>query len=319
MYGIWLKNIRQILILILRYINKLCDNKNRRTCGMTYKVLVADPLSEDGLTPLYEADGIEVVIDTDLTKEMLLDKIKEYDALLVRSQTQVTEDVISKGERLKVIGRAGVGVDNIDLKAATENGVIVVNAPNGNINSAAEHTVAMLMSLARKIPQAYHSLKDGKWDRKSYIGVELKGKTLGIIGLGRIGTEVATRAKGQRMKVVAYDPFLTEERAKDLGVRYGTLDDVLRQSDFITVHTPLLKETRHMINKGAFKIMKDNVRMINCARGGIMDEDALYDAIGSGKVAGAAIDVFEEEPATDHQYMELDDGSATTTRGGRRV
>src|SRR5699024_5701664 len=169
---------------------------------MTYKVLVADPLNEDGLTPLYEADGINVVIETDLTKKMLLEKIHEFDALLVRSQTQVTKEVIESGERLKVIGRAGVGVDNIDLKVATANGVIVVNAPNGNINSAAEHTIAMMMSLARKIPQAYHSLKDGKWDRKSFIGVELKGKTLGIIGLGRIGTEVAVRTKGQRMKVI---------------------------------------------------------------------------------------------------------------------
>lgn len=286
---------------------------------MTYKVLVADPLSEDGLTPLYEADGIEVVIDTDLTKEMLLDKIKEYDALLVRSQTQVTEDVISKGERLKVIGRAGVGVDNIDLKAATENGVIVVNAPNGNINSAAEHTVAMLMSLARKIPQAYHSLKDGKWDRKSYIGVELKGKTLGVIGLGRIGTEVAHRAKGQRMNVIAYDPFLTEEKAENLGIEYATLEGVLQKADFITVHTPLLKETRHMINKDSFAMMKDHVRIINCARGGVIDEDALYEAIVSEKVAGAAIDVFEEEPAVDHKLLELDQVIATPHLGASTI
>src|SRR5690625_539724 len=282
---------------------------------MTYKVLVADPLSEDGLTPLREAEGIEVIVETDLSKEALLERIKDFDALLVRSQTQVTEEVIESGERLKVVGRAGVGVDNIDLKAATANGVIVVNAPNGNINSAAEHTVAMLMSLARKIPQAYHSLKDGKWDRKSYIGVELKGKTLGIIGLGRIGTEVATRAKGQRMKVVAYDPFLTEEKAEHMGIGYGTLDDVLQEADFITVHTPLLKETRHMISKESIAMMKDHVRIINCARGGVIDEEALYEAIVSGKVAGAAIDVFEEEPAVGHKLLELDEVIATPHLG----
>lgn len=282
---------------------------------MTYKVLVADPLSEDGLTPLYEADGFEVVIETSLTKEQLLDRIKEFDALLVRSQTQVTEEVIRSGEKLKVIGRAGVGVDNIDLKAATENGVIVVNAPNGNINSAAEHTVAMLMSLARNIPQAYYALKNGKWDRKSYIGVELKGKTLGIIGLGRIGTEVAKRAKGERMNVIAYDPFLTEEKADNLGIGYATFETVLQEADFITVHTPLLKETRHMINKDSFDMMKDNVRIINCARGGVIDEDALYEAIVSGKVAGVAIDVFEEEPAVGHKLLELDQVIATPHLG----
>src|SRR5690625_2292560 len=174
---------------------------------MTYKVLVADPLSEEGLIPLREAEGIEVVVETDLSKEALLKRIKDFDALLVRSQTQVTAEVIASGTRLKVVGRAGVGVDNIDLKAATANGVIVVNAPNANINSAAEHTIAMLMALARDIPQAYHLLQHKEWDRKSYVGVELKGKALGIIGLGRIGTEVSARAIGQRMKVIAYDPF----------------------------------------------------------------------------------------------------------------
>lgn len=286
---------------------------------MTYKVLVADPLSEDGLAPLYQADGFEVVVATNLSKEALLEKMKDVDALLVRSQTQVTAEVIESGERLKVIGRAGVGVDNIDLKAATENGVIVVNAPNGNINSAAEHTIAMLMSLARNIPQAYHSLKNGKWDRKSYIGVELKGKTLGIIGLGRIGTEVARRAKGERMNVIAYDPFLTEEKAENLGIGYATFEEVLQTADFITVHTPLLKETRHMINKDAFAMMKDNVRIINCARGGVIDEDALYDAIVSGKVAGAAIDVFEEEPAVGHKLLELDQVIATPHLGASTI
>src|SRR5699024_471330 len=200
--------------------------------NMSYKVLVADPLSDEGLQPLREAENIEVVVETDLSKEALLERIKDFDALLVRSQTQVTAEVIHHGTKLKAIGRAGVGVDNIDLKAATENGVIVVNAPNGNINSAAEHTMAMIMSLARNVPQAYNALQNGKWDRKSYVGVELKGKTLGIVGLGRIGTEVATRAKGQRMNVIAYDPFFTEEKAEQMGIGYGTLDDVLEAADF---------------------------------------------------------------------------------------
>lgn len=286
---------------------------------MTFKVLVSDPLSEEGLYPLHEAEGIEVIVDTGLSESALLERIQDVDALLVRSQTQVTAEVIQNGKNLKVIGRAGVGVDNIDLKAATENGVIVVNAPNGNINSAAEHTMAMIMSLARNIPQAYNSLKNNKWDRKSYVGVELKGKTLGIVGLGRIGTEVATRAKGQRMNVIAYDPFFTAEKAEQMGIGYGTLDDVLKAADFITVHTPLLKETRHIINKDAFEKMKNNVRIVNCARGGIIDEEALYDAIVNKKVAGAALDVFEEEPITDHKLLELNEVIATPHLGASTV
>lgn len=251
---------------------------------MTYRVLIADPLSEEGLRPLKEAEGIEVVVSTDLSTEDLLEKIKDFDALIVRSQTQVTKEVIESGvPRLKVIGRAGVGVDNIELKVATENGIIVVNAPDGNSNSAAEHTMAMLMALARKIPQAYHALMNNKWDRKSHIGIEINGKTLGIVGLGRIGAEVSARAKGQRMKVIAYDPFLTEEKAENMGIVEGTLEEVLKSADFITVHTPLLKETRHIINKEAFEMMKQDVRIVNCARGGIIDEDALYDAIISKK------------------------------------
>src|SRR5690625_1219969 len=214
---------------------------------------------------------------------------------------------------------AGVGIDNIDLEAATEHGVIVVNAPDGNTNSAAEHTIAMLMAVARNIPQAYLSIKQKEWDRKSYVGVELRGKTLGIIGLGRIGIEVARRAKGQRMNVIAYDPFFTEEKAKNLGIGYGTIDDVLKDADFITVHTPLLKDTYHLINKDAFAKMKDGVRIINCARGGIINEDDLYDAIVGGKVAGAALDVFEEEPAVDHKVLSLKQVIATPHLGASTV
>src|SRR5690625_543939 len=282
---------------------------------MTFKILISDPLSEEGIYPLREANNVEVVIDTDLTEEELLQVVDQYDGLLVRSQTHVTREEIEKGHNLKIIARAGVGIDNIDLDAATENGIVVVNAPDGNTNSAAEHTMAMLMALARNIPQAYYSIKNKQWDRKSYVGVELRGKTLGIIGLGRIGVEVARRAKGQRMNVIAYDPFFSEEKAENMGVQYGTIDDVLKVSDFITVHTPLLKETYHIIDKEAFSKMKDNVRIINCARGGIINEDDLYDAIIEGKVAGAALDVFEEEPAIDHKVLRLKEVIATPHLG----
>ncbi|WP_313893696.1 phosphoglycerate dehydrogenase [Psychrobacillus sp.] len=286
---------------------------------MAYNILISDPLSEDGIYPLRQAEGFNIVVETNLTPEQLAERIGEFDALLVRSQTQVTRELIEKGTNLKIIGRAGVGVDNIDLTAATEQGIIVVNAPDGNTNSAAEHTMAMLMSLARNIPQAFHALKNKKWDRKSFIGVEVKNKTLGVVGLGRIGIEVATRAKGQRMNVIAYDPFLTPEKADKLGVKFGTIDEVIAAADFITVHTPLLKETRHLINKEAFAKMKDGVQIVNCARGGIIDEEALYDAIVAGKVAGAALDVFEEEPFLDHKLLSLPQVIATPHLGASTV
>lgn len=286
---------------------------------MKYKVLVADPLNKEGLLPLHEEENIEVVVNTTLSEEELLAEIGKYDALLVRSQTEVTREVIERGEQLQVIARAGVGVDNINLEAATEKGVVVVNAPDGNINSAAEHTIAMLMSLTRKIPQAFNSLKNNEWNRNAYVGIELKGKVLGIIGLGRIGAEVAYRAKGQRMKVIAYDPFLTEEKAKNMGITAGTFEEVIKVADFITIHTPLLKETKHMINEDAFNLMKDDVQIINCARGGIIDEEALYHAIKNKQVAGAAIDVFEEEPVTNNKLLELEEVIATPHLGASTI
>lgn len=286
---------------------------------MTYKVLISDPLSEDGIYPLRQTEGFDITIETNMTPEQLGERIGEFDALLVRSQTQVTRAIIEKAKHLKIIGRAGVGVDNIDLEAATEYGIIVVNAPDGNTNSAAEHTVAMLMSMARKIPQAYHALRNHNWDRKSFVGVELKNKTLGVVGLGRIGAEVAARAKGQRMNVIAYDPFLTPEKADKLGVDYGTVEEVLKAADFITVHTPLLKETHHLINAEAFDIMKPGVQIVNCARGGIIDENALYDAIKSGKVAGVALDVFEQEPMVDFRLLDLPEVVATPHLGASTV
>ncbi|MBM7608710.1 D-3-phosphoglycerate dehydrogenase [Lysinibacillus composti] len=284
-------------------------------------VFIADPLSEDGIQPLrQETDlNLNVIIDTGLTPEELISKIADVDVLLVRSQTKVTREIIQAAKNLKLIGRAGVGVDNIDLNAATEHGIIVVNAPDGNTNSAAEHTIAMMTSLARHIPQAYNTLKNGKWDRKSYVGVELKNKILGVVGFGRIGAEVAYRAKGQRMEVMAYDPFLTEERAKELGVTKATVEEICQAADFITVHTPLLPETRNLINKEKFDMMKTGVRIINCARGGIINEDDLYEAIAEGKVAGAALDVFVEEPATDHKLLTLPEVIATPHLGASTI
>lgn len=286
---------------------------------MTYKILISDPLNDDGLKCLIDAPDVEVVKETGLSAEELRNKISEFDALLVRSQTQVTRDIIENAKKLKVIGRAGVGVDNIDITAATEHGIIVVNAPDGNTISTAEHTMAMLMAMARKIPQAYCSLRENKWERKSFVGVELNKKTLGIIGFGRIGREVAKRAKGHCMNVVAYDPFLTKEQAEKLGVTFGTLEDVLEQGDFITIHTPLLKETRHLISRKEFEIMKNGVHILNCARGGIIDEEALYEAIINKKVVGAAIDVFEHEPTINHKLLELPGVIATPHLGASTV
>ena len=246
-------------------------------------------------------------------------KIESADALLVRSQTKVTADVIEKASRLKVIARAGVGVDNIDIPAATKKGIIVVNAPDGNTISTAEHTFAMLISLSRNIPQAYHSMIEGRWDRKKYVGVELNGKTLSIIGLGRIGSELAKRAKAFQMKVVAYDPYLTQDRAEELGVKKATFDEAISTGDYISVHTPLTKSTHHLINKETFTKMKKGVRILNCARGGIIDEMALYEAIQEGIVAGAALDVFEEEPPGDHPLLRLPEVIATPHLGASTV
>lgn len=280
-----------------------------------HKILITDPLSDYGIEKLLQADDVEVVRKTNLTPEELILEIESADALLVRSQTQVTAEVLEKAARLKVIARAGVGVDNIDVQAATKKGIIVVNAPDGNTISTAEHTFAMLISLSRNIPQAYHSLLEGKWDRKKYLGVELSRKTLSIIGLGRIGSELAKRAKAFRMNVVAFDPYLTEERAGELGVQKASFEEAIAQGDYITVHTPLTKTTRHLISHDVFAQMKPGVRILNCARGGIIDEDALHEAIQAGIVAGAALDVFEEEPATHHPLLDLPQVIATPHLG----
>ena len=270
------------------------------------KVLVADPIAEEAID-FMRKNGLKVDIKTDIPYEELLNIISEYDALIVRSRTKVTKEVIDRAERLKIIGRAGVGVDNIDVDYATERGIVVVNAPGGNSVSAAEHTIGLILAIARKIPQGDRSVKEGKWERKKFVGIELRGKTLGIIGLGRIGYEVAKRMRCFEMNILAYDPYVSEERAKSVGAKLVSLEELLRNSDIITIHVPKTKETENMISYKEFEIMKDGVYIINAARGGIVNERALYDAIVKGKVAGAALDVYEKEPPDkDNPLLKLD-------------
>lgn len=261
---------------------------------MKSKVLVTEAIAEDGLEVLRQS--AEVDFQPNLKFEEVLEVIPNYDALVVRSSTKVTEQVIEAGKRLKVVARAGVGVDNIDVTAATRRGVVVVNAPGGSTTAAAEHSIAMMLSLARHIPHADASLRAGKWQRQEFMGTEVRHKTLGVIGLGKIGTEVARRAQGLEMKVLAFDPFATEDLARHLGVELVSLDDLLRRSDFITVHTPLTEATRNLIGARELAIMKPRACVINCARGGIIDEEALLAALNEGRIEGAALDVFTEEP-----------------------
>ena len=275
------------------------------------KLLVSDSLSDEGLKILKEVKGFEVDVYNGLKTEELARIIKDYDALIVRSASKVTREVIEKAERLRVIGRAGVGLDNVDVEAASERGIIVMNAPEGNTISTAEHTMSLLLSLARYIPQATASIRQGRWEKNKFTGRELYGKILGVIGLGRIGSEVARRAQAFGMKVIAYDPFLSADRASKMEVALVSLKELFEQSDFITVHTPLTKDTHHLLNAEAFEQMKDGVRILNCARGGIVDEEALAKAIQKGKVAGAAIDVFEKEPPGDNPLLKLEQVIAT--------
>jgi len=260
------------------------------------RILVCDNLEKAAVEKLQSASGVAVDERPSMTDDELTRIIGDYDALIVRSKTRVSAGLIEQATRLRVIGRAGTGVDNIDVSAATSRGVVVMNAAAGNTVTTAEHTMAMLLSLARQIPQADASTKSGHWEKNRFLGVELMGKILGIIGLGRIGATVATRARAFGMNVLAYDPYFTREAARELGIEIVALDDVLARSDFITLHTPLTDETRGLINAAAIEKMKSGVRLINCARGGLIDERALVDAIRAGKVAGAALDVFEQEP-----------------------
>lgn len=271
----------------------------------TMRILICDPIAEDGLAIL-RAAGAEVDVKTGMKPEELKKAVNGYDALVVRSESKITREVLDATSHLQVVGRAGVGVDNIDVAAATEHGVVVVNAPTGNTTSAAEHAIALMMSMARRIPQANASLKSGKWERSKLTGMEVRDKTLGIVGLGQVGSEVARRARGLEMRVIAFDPFVPEERARMLGADLVSMDELLKQSDVVTVHTTLTEGTKKLIGAEEMAKMKPTARIINTARGGIVDEDALVEAITNGKLAGAAIDVFSQEPITEHPLFGLD-------------
>ncbi len=269
---------------------------------MTLKVLVAEPLAEEGIENMRRELDVDVLPDLD--RQKFLDVIGEYDAVIVRSATRIDKEAIEKGWRLKVVGRAGIGLDNIDVEAATRRGILVVNAPQSNILSAAEHSMALLLSMARQIPAADASLRAGKWARSKFSGVELYGKTLGVVGLGRIGTLVAQRAAAFGMHIVVYDPYVTESRAAEMKATLATLDELCAQADFITIHLPKTSETKGMLGAKQFAKMKPGVRIVNAARGGIVDEGALVQAHHDGIVAAAAIDVYEKEPApADHPFF----------------
>ncbi|TRD23206.1 phosphoglycerate dehydrogenase [Palleronia caenipelagi] len=287
---------------------------------MAPKVLVSDKLSETAVQ-IFRDRGIEVDFEPGLgkDKDRLLEVIGQYDGLAIRSATKVTEKVLAAAGNLKVIGRAGIGVDNVDLPAASAKGVIVMNTPFGNSITTAEHAIAMMFAVARQIPEASASTHAGKWEKSRFMGVELTGKTLGVIGAGNIGSIVISRALGLRMKVIAYDPFLSEERATEIGCRKVELDELLAKSDFITMHVPLTDKTRNILSRENIAKLKPGVRVINCARGGLVDEEAMAEALKEGRVAGAAFDVFAVEPATDSPLFGLENvvvtphlGAATT-------
>ncbi len=284
------------------------------------KVLISDPIDQEGVEILKKA-GLEVAEKPGLPPEELVKTIPEYDAIIVRSATKVTKDVIEAGKNLKVIGRAGVGLDNVDAEAAKAKNIKVMNTPAATSVSVAELALGMMLSIARNLVQGTVTLREGKWEKKRFHGFELFGKTLGIIGIGRIGTELAKRVKVMGMKVIAYDPYV---KSSDVG-ELVDLDTILKQSDFISIHTPKTAETKYILSKGAFDKMKPGVVIINCARGGVVDESALYDALASGKVKAAGIDVFETEPIKDNRLLTLENVVATphigaqTEEGQRRA
>ncbi|MQF86673.1 MAG: phosphoglycerate dehydrogenase [SAR202 cluster bacterium] len=267
------------------------------------RILIADPIDSRGVEKLISA-GHEVDIKKGLTESELSEIVGSYDALIVRSETKVTANVISHAGRMLGIGRAGVGVDNIDVDAATENGIAVVNAPTGNTIAAAEHAFALMMSLARNIPQADASMRRGEWTRSQFTGVELRNKTLGVVGLGRVGSEVAIRARAFQMNILAFDPYVSNERARSLGVEAVSLEKLLSESDFISIHTPLTSGTKSLIGEQEFKLLKPGVRIINAARGGLVDENLLHRALTEGLVAGAALDVYPSEPPKELDLIE---------------
>src|SRR5271163_2974596 len=273
---------------------------------MTPKVLISDALSPAAVA-IFKNRGLDVDFQPNLgkDKDKLAAAINGFDGLAIRSATKVTAKMLEQAKNLKVIGRAGIGVDNVDIPAATARGIIVMNTPFGNSITTAEHAITLMLSLARQIPEADASTRAGKWEKNKFLGVEIFGKTLGIIGCGNIGSIVADRALGMKMKVIAYDPFLSADRARDLGVEKVALEELLRRADFLTLHTPLTEKTRNIINADSLKLTKKGVRLINCARGGLVDEAALFDALSSGRIAGAALDVFVTEPATESPLFAL--------------
>ncbi len=280
------------------------------------KILVCDGLEKTGVEILQAAPGLDVDERPDIKPDELSQIIGDYDGLIVRSKTQVTAELISQATRLRVVGRAGTGVDNIDVSAATRRGIVVMNAAAGNTVTTAEHTFAMLMALARRIPQATASTKAGRWEKNRFLGVELRGKTLGVIGLGRIGSTVADRARAFGMSVLAFDPYFTPGSVREPGIEMVSLDELFERADFITLHTPLTEGTRELINASSIGRMKQGVRIINCARGGLIDEQALAEAVRAGKVTGAAIDVFDQEPTPpDNPLLALDDVIVTPHLG----
>lgn len=268
------------------------------------RILVTDEIAPEGLKILQ--DSFHVDLKLGVPEDALIECIGGYDGLVVRSHTKVNRRVIEHADLLKVIGRAGVGVDNIDLDAATEKGIIVVNSPAGNTIAVAEHAIGLLLALLRNIPQSHASLRSGAWSRSKFMGIQLQGKRLGVIGIGRIGTEVARRAKALGMEVLGYDPFLSPQRAQELGIELADVSNIFTRADFITLHCPITKETANLVNAKSLATMKDGVYLVNCARGGLVDEQALYEALQSGKVAGAALDVFQVEPLKESPLLSLD-------------
>ena len=289
---------------------------------MNERILVSDSIAQEGIDLLARTAAVDVRLG--LSPDELLAAIPAYDALVVRSQTVVTGDLIRASERLRIVARAGVGVDNIDVAAATEQGVVVVNAPMGNAVSTAELTVVLLLALARHIPAADASLRQGGWDRKAFLGVEVRGKTVGLVGLGQVGSAVARRLRAMEMHVLAVDPYVPDERARMVGVELVELDDLLRRADFVSLHTVLTDETRRLIGRDQIALMKPEARIINTARGGLIDEGALLEALEAGKLAGAALDVFEQEPPSakallEHPRVVVTPHLGASTLGGARA
>ncbi len=270
------------------------------------KVLVSDVLGDIGIEMFQAEEGIDVDVQTGLSPEALKDIIGAYDALVIRSATKVTRELLDAADQLKVVGRAGIGLDNVDIPAATERGVVVMNTPGGNVITTAEHAIAMMMSLTRNIPQGTATLKEGRWEKKRLQGREIYKKVMGVLGYGKIGSVVADRARGLRMEVIIHDPYIPAEAIEKDGYKSVSIDELYQTADYISVHIPKLKETIGLIDRAAFEKMKPGVMLINCARGGIVAEADLYDAIVQGKVAGAALDVFETEPPDDLPLLKLD-------------